>query len=487
MLAFLLAPFYLLFNLYLFRRIMGWVRAWFPWFRKRKHWAVSAALYAFFALSFVLAFPLPTGRLKRALMLIGNYWLGVLLYLLLAVLLADGLRLLLVHGLKLRSLRSARMHRIAGCLCAAAILVTSVGGVINARVVRVTPYEVTVNKSAGSMESMKVVLLADLHLGYNVGLAQMERMVARVNEQDADAVVIAGDIFDNAWEAVEEPEQIAAVLRGIRSRYGVYAVYGNHDIEEPILAGFTFRGDGKKQSSPEMDAFLASANIRLLRDEAVLLGGEVYLYGRPDAQRPGRGIEVRNIPVGVFYPEKAERVSHFRPGKDFTRISILNTLLVLGALLFYYPWRFLRSLTRENIRRFVADNITRSKDSNPRLAASIGLGVFFGIAPLWGYQMIAAAVTAHFTRLNKAVAVITSNISIPPMIPFILYGSYWTGAQVLQRDMPLSLSDITLERVAADLVQYIVGSFTMAAVCGAAATAVGYALLVLCKRTPGHE
>ena len=297
MLAFLLAPFYLLFNLYLFRRIMGWVRAWFPWFRKRKHWAVSAALYAFFALSFVLAFPLPAGRPKRALMLIGNYWLGVLLYLLLAVLLADGLRLLLVHGLKLRSLRSARMHRIAGCLCAAAILVTSVGGVINARIVRVTPYEVTVNKSAGSMESMKVVLLADLHLGYNVGLAQMERMVARVNEQDADAVVIAGDIFDNAWEAVEEPEQIAAVLRGIRSRYGVYAVYGNHDIEEPILAGFTFRSDGKKQSSPEMDAFLASANIRLLRDEAVLLGGEVYLYGRPDAQRPGRGVEVRKTPA----------------------------------------------------------------------------------------------------------------------------------------------------------------------------------------------
>ena len=109
MLAFLLAPFYLLFNLYLFHRIMGWVRAWFPWFRKRKHWAVPAALYAFFALSFVLAFPLPAGRLKRALMLIGNYWLGVLLYLLLAVLLADGLRLLLVHGLKLRSLRSARM------------------------------------------------------------------------------------------------------------------------------------------------------------------------------------------------------------------------------------------------------------------------------------------------------------------------------------------------------------------------------------------
>ena len=188
-----------------------------------------------------------------------------------------------------------------------------------------------------------------------------------------------------------------------------------------------------------------------------------------------RGIAVRNIPVNVFYPEKDERVTHFRPGKDFTRISILNTFLVLGALLFYYPWRFLRSLTKENIRRFVADNITRSRDSNPQLAASIGLGIFFGIAPLWGYQMIAAGVTAHFTRLNKAVAILSSNISIPPMIPFILYGSYWTGAQVLRRAMPLSLSDITLERAAADMFQYVVGSFVMAAVCAVAAAAVSYA------------
>ncbi len=296
MLAILLAPLYLLVNLYLLRRIMGWVKAWFPDFRRVKHWAAPIDVYAFFALSFVLAFLLPAGRARRALMLAGNYWLGVLLYLLLAVALADGLRLLLVHGLKLRSLRSARMHRLAGCLCAAAILAVSVGGAVNARIVRVTPYDVTVDKSAGGMESMKVVLLADLHLGYNIGLSQVERMVARVNEQDADVVVIAGDIFDNEWAAVEEPERIAEALRGIRSKYGMYAVYGNHDVEEPILAGFTFRGEGGKQSSPEMDAFLESANIRLLRDEAVLLGGEVWLYGRPDAQRPGRGIETRKTP-----------------------------------------------------------------------------------------------------------------------------------------------------------------------------------------------
>ena len=55
-----------------------------------------------------------------------------------------------------------------------------------------------------------------------------------------------------------------------------------------------------------MDAFLASANIRLLRDEAVLLGGEVYLYGRPDAQRPGRGVEVRKTPAELIADIRAE-------------------------------------------------------------------------------------------------------------------------------------------------------------------------------------
>ena len=104
-----------------------------------------------------------------------------------------------------------------------------------------TPYDVTVDKTVEGMDEMKVVLVADLHLGYNIGEKQMQQMVDRINEQDTDLVVIAGDIFDNEWEAVEAPETIAATLCSIRSKYGVYACYGNHDIEEPVLAGFTFR------------------------------------------------------------------------------------------------------------------------------------------------------------------------------------------------------------------------------------------------------
>lgn len=200
-----------------------------------------------------------------------------------------------------------------------------------------------------------------------------------------------------------------------------------------------------------------------------------------------RGVEVENIPVRVYYAPDGERVSHFRPLRDFTRISLLNSVLVLEALLFYYPWRFFRALTRENIRRFIRRNITRSPESNARLAAAMGWGVLCGILPIWGYQMIFAGLSAHFMRLNKLVAIVFSNISIPPMIPFILYGSYWLGGRITGLPVELTLAEVTLRRMAECLAQYLAGSVALAVVAGAAVWAVSWCVMTLMKRTPCHE
>ena len=54
-----------------------------------------------------------------------------------------------------------------------------------------------------------MVLIADLHLGYSVGDRQMQRMVNKINEQDADLVVFAGVIFDNEYDALQNPDKIA--------------------------------------------------------------------------------------------------------------------------------------------------------------------------------------------------------------------------------------------------------------------------------------
>ncbi len=49
------------------------------------------------------------------------------------------------------------------------------------------------------------------------------------------------------------------------------------------------------------------------------------------------GVKIVSVPVNVYYPPRQERVSHFRPGPDFTRIFILNTFLCLLAFVWGYP------------------------------------------------------------------------------------------------------------------------------------------------------
>jgi glycosyltransferase involved in cell wall biosynthesis len=57
-----------------------------------------------------------------------------------------------------------------------------------------------------------------------------------------------------------------------------------------------------------------------------------------------KGAKIESIPVTVYYAPKEVRVSHFRPFKDFTRISILNTVLVFITFLYIKPRNFLRIL-----------------------------------------------------------------------------------------------------------------------------------------------
>jgi len=63
------------------------------------------------------------------------------------------------------------------------------------------------------------------------------------------------------------------------------------------------------------------------------------------------------------------------------------------------------------------------------------LGVFMGIFPIWGYQMITAIVLAHVFKLNKFIVIVAANISIVPMIPVILYLSYITGGFVMGKEL----------------------------------------------------
>ena len=189
-----------------------------------------------------------------------------------------------------------------------------------------------------------------------------------------------------------------------------------------------------------------------------------------------RGIPVTSIPIEVFYAEGDDRVTHFRPFKDFTRISVLNTVLVFLAFAIYRPLMYFRSFT---LKKFFGTG-----ESTFKLASAVGFGAFMGIVPLWGMQMISAAFIAHFLRLNKALVLIASNISFGPMVAVIIYLSFLLGGVFMENPVKLSFDNsLGLHSIKLSLMQYITGSMVLASGIGLLMFLFAYSTISIKRNT----
>jgi glycosyltransferase involved in cell wall biosynthesis len=180
-----------------------------------------------------------------------------------------------------------------------------------------------------------------------------------------------------------------------------------------------------------------------------------------------KGIDVISVPVTVYYAPKEERVSHFRPFKDFFRISVLNTVLVLISLLYIKPRDILLTLfSRKKMNKLLDEHLFNPHHSAQLKAMSVAFGIFMGIVPIWGFQLAVAIFLAIVFKLNKPLVIVAANISIPPMIPLIIFLSYKTGALWLgDAAMEIDFSNaLTLSSIKQNLIQYVIGSITLAIV-----------------------
>jgi len=141
------------------------------------------------------------------------------------------------------------------------------------------------------------------------------------------------------------------------------------------------------------------------------------------------------VPVSVkcTYEPGKTGTSHFRTVRDFVHITNRNIILVLQSWFVPLSLRVDWSFGRKDrfwhvLHEFFTDNAHDPKT----MAASVGVGLFFGIVPIWGFQLVAALWVAHRLRLNKVVAGVASNISIPPMIPFIFFAALTLGRRLLR-------------------------------------------------------
>ena len=192
-----------------------------------------------------------------------------------------------------------------------------------------------------------------------------------------------------------------------------------------------------------------------------------------------KGIIVKNVPVKVLYDEQ-ERVSHFRPFKDFARISLLNTWLVLVAFIYIKPRDLIRKLRKKGIRRFIKEEILGSNESPLKSAQAMALGVFIGLTPLWGLHTILVLSLAILFKLNKVISFAFTNVSFPPFIPFSVYASIMIGTQVLGEPTDYSFADFEQNfEFVKSLKTYVVGSFILAFVASIIVGLVSYFLLSL--------
>jgi glycosyltransferase involved in cell wall biosynthesis len=195
-----------------------------------------------------------------------------------------------------------------------------------------------------------------------------------------------------------------------------------------------------------------------------------------------KGVKIISVPVEVHYQKKEERISHFRPFIDFTRISFLNTFLVLWAFLWIKPRNISRKILSKSLKQHYLEQITNPQYSNLNLALSIAFGVFMGIVPIWGYQLVTAIFLAYLLKLNKVLVVISANISLPPLIPVILYISLKTGELITQNNLSLDFSAVSFDLIKSLLYVYLIGSIVLATISFIITGMISYSILAITRK-----
>lgn len=128
---------------------------------------------------------------------------------------------------------------------------------------------------------LRIALISDVHMGFTVKEPRLRRELTRLAQEKPDLLIVAGDLVDDRTSPAQMRAACAAV-GGFPATYGVYFVYGNHDL--------ACHGPKPPYSKAELDEALTASGVRILDDQSVFAAG-VTLIGRHDAafeRRPER-------------------------------------------------------------------------------------------------------------------------------------------------------------------------------------------------------
>ncbi|MFA5970816.1 MAG: metallophosphoesterase [Lentimicrobiaceae bacterium] len=199
---------------------------------------------------------------------VGSFWLAFMVYLLLAVLVIDLVRLVL-YFLPQPALLINHYVDVKKYLFIAVVGITGIVvliGHINALNPRVKRLDIHIDKKAGQMKTLHIAAASDIHMGTLVGPRRTAKLVRMLNECNADVILLAGDIVDEDLAPVIHNDLGRSLLK-LKAPLGVYAITGNHEYIGGAEAAVKY---------------LEEHGIRMLRDTAIEINKSFYLAGRND-------------------------------------------------------------------------------------------------------------------------------------------------------------------------------------------------------------
>ena len=140
-----------------------------------------------------------------------------------------------------------------------------------------TDYKVYTNKNIGT-DNFRIVQISDSHLGTTMNGKDFSVYMKKINKLEPDIVVITGDFIDDGT-SFKDFEDGAKGLGSLKTKYGVYFVFGNHDI------GYY---NNREYTEKDIRNVLQNNNVTILEDEYIDLTDNIILLGRQDKEIESR-------------------------------------------------------------------------------------------------------------------------------------------------------------------------------------------------------
>lgn len=237
---------------------------------------ISFAVIA--VLSFFIVFlfgdSMPIG-LTRFFYVVGTSWLFIMLYFVIVFLVKDliGVSNRLLHFMPSDAItRYTKDNWVGLAFMVGFIAMLMVCGYLKYTWKVRVEVPVQIAKTLGHRDSLKIVAISDLHLGYGIGKTEFEGWIEKINNENPDIVIIGGDIIDSSVRPLLEGD-LASSFHKIKAPLGIYTCLGNHEY----ISG-----------SSESLTFLNKTGVKLLRDSVVEVDSTFYIVGRDDKMNTNR-------------------------------------------------------------------------------------------------------------------------------------------------------------------------------------------------------